>query len=68
VRRYFVKVRMKIKVAQQSVSLTREFEVKMVPSPRDIDNGPVEAGPSNSAPPPPYSSGEVSGEVESHRE
>lgn len=64
VRRYFIKVRMKIKVAQQSVSFSREFEVKMVPYPRDIDNNPVEAGPSNSAPPPPYSSAEV----ESHRE
>lgn len=57
-RRYFIKVRMKLKVAQQTVSFTREFEVRLVPRPVDADYRVVEAGPSNScAPPPPYAGG-----------
>lgn len=55
VRRYFLKIRLKMKVAQRSVSFLREFEVKIVPRPEDMDDGLVEAGPSNASPPPPYS-------------
>lgn len=61
VRRYFIKVKLKMKIAQQSVSFVREFEVKMLPRPKDLENGDVEAGPSNgmSMPPPPYSGSEL---------
>lgn len=61
VRRYFVKVRMKMKVAMRSVAFTREFEVKMVTRPEDVVDEVVEAGPSNGVimPPPPYSGSDL---------
>ncbi|CZT17548.1 uncharacterized protein RCC_03382 [Ramularia collo-cygni] len=61
IRRYFVKVRMKMKCAEQTVLFVREFEVKMVPRPKDVEDRSGDAGPSNAArmPPPPYSGSEL---------